>query len=247
MGSSGLLLVGVVLLWVFGAMPHWVRRSEALAVEHAASDPAAQRTVRRRPDGAGAGGRAEREAATSSGGILGRPRRDDEPRPAGATAAGRGARPDASPPQQREDGRAGLDHRRPTSLPGRRVAGRPVAGRVPRERRARRGARRALAVLALLALLAVLAAAPVAVPALLAASGASGPAVVLVALALVALTAGVLRVRARRAAVRRRALARRRAARPWLVPSSAPATSRRPAARVRHAGDAADRRHAMGA
>ena len=213
MGSSGLLLVGVVMLWMFGAMPHWVRRSEALAAEHAASDPAAQRTVQRRSDGAEAGGRAERVAGTSSG-ILGRPRRDDGPRTAGATVAGRGA------PR-------GEAH--PTSRPA------------PRRRPARRGARRALAVLALLV------AASVAVPALLAASGAGAPTVVLVALTLVALAAGVLYVRARRAAVRRRALARRRAARPWLVPSSVPATSRRPAAPVRHAGDAADRRHAVGA
>lgn len=224
MGSSGLLLVGVVALWLFGAMPHWVRRSEALAAEHVASDPVAQRTVpvRRRADAADFTG------ATTSGGILGRPRRDDGPRRAAAGTVRTVERPQASPNRPREALRE-----------TRAVQSGPPVSRTPLAARQRRP-RRTLVPLALVAAL-------VAVPVLLAAGGASVTTVALTALALAVLGVAVLRVRARRAAVRRRALARRRAARPWLVSSSGPAVHR-PAVRRSGADEAsADRRHAVGA
>ena len=248
MGSSGLLLVGVVLLWVFGAMPHWVRRSEALALEHAAADPAAQRTVtaRRRAgrglDGARADDPVGAGAATSSSGILGRPRRDDGPQRAGATAPRRDARldvsPGGSPQERRDDRRAEPDDQRSTS-PRREPAARRPAPRPAR--RVRRGAP---------AVPAVVSVASVAGLALLAVRGASTPTVVLAALALAVLAVGVLLVRARRAAVRRRALARRRAAaRPWLAASTrSAAPGRRPAARRLDPDEQrTDRRHAVGA
>lgn len=211
MGSSGLLLVGVVALWLFGAMPHWVRRSEALAAEHVASAPTAQRTVPARR-------RAEATDATTSGGILGRPRRDDGPRRAGAVTA----------PAHGQVGTARVETVRAEVR---------APQRVRLQRRPRRRARTPL----------VLLAAVVAVPALLAVGGASVTTVVLGALALAVLGVAVLRVRTRRAAVRRRAQSRRRAARPWLVSSSSPA-ARRPTVRRSDADeDSSDRRHAVGA
>lgn len=216
MGSSGLLLVGVVALWLFGAMPHWVRRSEALAAEHVANEPLAQRTVpaRRRAE-------VDDLSDATSGGILGRPRRDDGPRRAGAVTA---------PPPKRVE----------TVEAPRVEAPRVEAARAPqRVRRQRRASRPLIPLVLLVALFAV--------PTLLAVGGASLTAVALSTLTLVVLGVFVLRVRARRAAVRRRALARRHAARPWLVSSSGRAVQR-PAARRPVADEgSSERRHAVGA
>ncbi|CAA9389993.1 MAG: hypothetical protein AVDCRST_MAG35-353, partial [uncultured Quadrisphaera sp.] len=66
MGGSGLLLLGVVLLWAFGAVPYWVRRREQLCEAHAEETPVDELHLLE-PRRAVAGDR-----GASSGGLLAR-------------------------------------------------------------------------------------------------------------------------------------------------------------------------------
>jgi len=80
MGSSGLLLVGIVLLWAFGAVPHWVQRRERLASAWAAEATEEELRLLERRSEVTAG------ASASSAGLLPRTARRAAPVPAARTA-----------------------------------------------------------------------------------------------------------------------------------------------------------------
>ncbi len=106
MGGSGLLVVGVVLLWLFGAMPHWVRRREELAHSSELVEADSRELVL-----AGRSGSRASAVGGSSDGLLGRPR-------------------PVTSPVQAEPGGGRTQGKAPASRPAV-----PVAGRAPRRRR----------------------------------------------------------------------------------------------------------------
>ncbi len=184
--------MGVVLLWLFGAMPHWLRRREELAHEHemvAAESRelvlAGRVSLRASGEGAGTSSAGLLKRSTPVAGLV------DAPAPAPVTAAAGGGRaqgkaPDPHPASAR---RRGPSHARPVARTAARRRGPALPVRA-----------------ALLALGCALVAAP---SALLLLGGSSVVAAGTVGLVSVTVALVALRLRARRRALARTAVLRR--------------------------------------
>ena len=90
-GSSGFLLLGIVALWAFGAVPHWVQRREQLAAawRAEASDDELRLLERRELS------RSSSAPASSAGRLLAAPRTAAAApqTAAGPASTGKGSRP----------------------------------------------------------------------------------------------------------------------------------------------------------
>ncbi|MBF5080270.1 hypothetical protein [Quadrisphaera sp. INWT6] len=109
MGGSGFLLLGIVALWAFGAVPHWVQRREQLAAawRAEASDDELRLLERRELS------RSSSVPASSAGRLLAAPRTAAvaPQTAAGPASTGKGSRPVAQPR------RADRARRAPGALP----------------------------------------------------------------------------------------------------------------------------------
>ncbi|MBC3764008.1 hypothetical protein H7K62_20165 [Quadrisphaera sp. RL12-1S] len=179
MGSSGLLLLGIVALWAFGAVPHWVQRREQLAAAWRAEATEEELRLLERRELS----RTSSAPARSTGRLLAAPRAA-----AGSAPTGKGSQPVAQPAQQ------------PVEQPVERPVERPAAPArlAPAARRTAPGAAPALLLLVGTGLVA-------AVPALLAVFGLVPLSAAPAGLAVLGLAVLVLR---RRAAVRQRSAER---------------------------------------
>lgn len=90
-GSSGLLLLGIVALWAFGAVPHWVQRREQLAAAWRAEATEEELRLLERRELS----RTSSAPARSTGRLLAAPRAA-----AGSAPTGKGSQPVAQPAVQ---------------------------------------------------------------------------------------------------------------------------------------------------